>query len=46
MLSVRTILVALFVTTAPARSNPMLFEVGGRQRVAMSAGGALFVFGL
>jgi alcohol dehydrogenase (cytochrome c) len=31
---------------APARSNPMAFEVDGRQRIAMSAGGALFVFGL
>ncbi len=35
-----------FHSGAPARSNPMAFEVDGRQRVAMAAGGALFVFGL
>jgi alcohol dehydrogenase (cytochrome c) len=31
---------------APARSNPMSFEVDGRQRVVMSAGNAVFVLGV
>lgn len=35
-----------FHAGAPARSNPVAFEVDGRQRVAMAAGNAVFVFGL
>jgi len=31
---------------APARSNPMSFEIDGRQRVVMSAGNAVFVLSL
>ncbi len=35
-----------FQAGAPARSNPMSFEVDGRQRVVMSAGNAVFTFSL
>ena len=35
-----------FTAGAAARSNPISFQVDGRQMVAMAAGGALFVFGL
>jgi alcohol dehydrogenase (cytochrome c) len=35
-----------FQAGAPARSNPMSFEVDGRQRVVLEAGNALFVFSL
>ena len=35
-----------FQAGAAARSNPMAFEVDGKQRVVMSAGDAVFVFGL
>lgn len=35
-----------FQAGSPARSNPMAFEVDGRQRVVMSAGNAVFVFGV
>ena len=31
---------------APARSNPMSFEVDGHQRVVMSAGNAVFALGV
>ena len=31
---------------APVRSNPMGFQVDGRQRVAIAAGTSIFVFGL
>ncbi|HUP51433.1 MAG TPA: hypothetical protein VM198_03070 [Longimicrobiales bacterium] len=31
---------------APARSNPIAFELDGRQRVVMSAGNVVFVLGL
>lgn len=35
-----------FQAGAPARSNPMAFEVDGEQRVVIPAGNALYVFGL
>ena len=35
-----------FQSGARVVSNPMSFLAGGRQRVAVSSGGALFVFGL
>jgi alcohol dehydrogenase (cytochrome c) len=35
-----------FNTGAHIRTNPMGFEVDGRQRVAITGGGTLFVFGL
>lgn len=35
-----------FQAGAPARSNPMSFQVDGRQRVVMSAGNAVFVLSL
>ena len=35
-----------FQAGAAVRSNPMAFEVDGKQRIAMSAGDAVFVFGL
>ncbi len=35
-----------FQAGAPARSNPMAFEVDGKQRVVMSAGNTVFAFGV
>ena len=35
-----------FQVGAPVRSNPIGFEVDGRQRVAIAAGTSIFVFGL
>lgn len=35
-----------FQAGAPARSNPMSFELDGRQRVVMHAGNAVFVLSL
>ena len=35
-----------FQTGGAIRSNPVTFEIGGRQRIAISGGNALFLFGL